>query len=167
MAPVHGADGAGDDIAPGKSDTLVSTSRNISFTFICPPGKTHSHRTRGDTPWRAQKHRSDRNAKRSARTTHANMFEKVIMKRHSRTHTESATSTRNTDWRCGHVARNGRAALGSNKPLTGKKTPGGAGTHASYRWTKHRRGSSRTTRHRISPYAEFVHVTARPCPPTR
>ena len=24
------------------------------FTFICHPGKTHNHRSRGDTPWRAQ-----------------------------------------------------------------------------------------------------------------
>ena len=25
-----------------------------TFTFICHPGKTHNHRSRGDTPWRAQ-----------------------------------------------------------------------------------------------------------------
>ena len=26
----------------------------FTFTFICPLGKTHNHRSRGDTPWRAQ-----------------------------------------------------------------------------------------------------------------
>ena len=26
----------------------------FTFTFICHPGKTHNHRSRGDTPWRAQ-----------------------------------------------------------------------------------------------------------------
>ena len=27
----------------------------FTLTFICHPGKTHNHRSRGDTPWRAQK----------------------------------------------------------------------------------------------------------------
>ena len=26
----------------------------FTFTFICHLGKTHNHRSRGDTPWRAQ-----------------------------------------------------------------------------------------------------------------
>ena len=26
----------------------------FTFTFICHPGKTHNHRSRGDTPWRAR-----------------------------------------------------------------------------------------------------------------
>ena len=26
----------------------------FTFTFICHPGKTRNHRSRGDTPWKAQ-----------------------------------------------------------------------------------------------------------------
>ena len=26
----------------------------FTFTVICHPGKTHNHRSRGDTPWKAQ-----------------------------------------------------------------------------------------------------------------
>ena len=29
-------------------------SNTFTFTFICHPGKTHNHRSRGDTPWKAQ-----------------------------------------------------------------------------------------------------------------
>ena len=29
-------------------------SKTFTFTFICLPGKTHNHRSRGDTPWKAQ-----------------------------------------------------------------------------------------------------------------
>ena len=27
---------------------------SFTFTFICHLGKTHNHRSRGDTPWKAQ-----------------------------------------------------------------------------------------------------------------
>ena len=30
----------------------------FTFTFICHLGKTHNHRSRGDTPWKAQTFRS-------------------------------------------------------------------------------------------------------------
>ena len=32
---------------------------DFTFTFICHLGKTHDHRSRGDTPWRAQNSISD------------------------------------------------------------------------------------------------------------
>ena len=28
----------------------------FTFTFICHPGTTRNHRSRGDTPWKAQTH---------------------------------------------------------------------------------------------------------------
>ena len=28
--------------------------KTFTFTFICHPGKTHNHRSRGDAPWKAQ-----------------------------------------------------------------------------------------------------------------
>ena len=30
------------------------SEETFTFTFICLPGKTHNHRSRGDTPWKAQ-----------------------------------------------------------------------------------------------------------------
>ena len=32
----------------------VNLTFTFTFTFICHPGKTHNHRSRGDTPWRAR-----------------------------------------------------------------------------------------------------------------
>ena len=34
-------------------DLFEKSIKSVTFTFICHPGKTHNHRSRGDTPWRA------------------------------------------------------------------------------------------------------------------
>ena len=42
---------------PLFSDELplhTTAASRFTFTFICPLGKTHNHRSRGDTPWVAQ-----------------------------------------------------------------------------------------------------------------
>ena len=33
---------------------MVHVAFTLTFTFISHLGKTHNHRSRGDTPWRAQ-----------------------------------------------------------------------------------------------------------------
>ena len=46
----------------------------FTVTFICHPGKTHNHRSRGDTPWKAQtvkRHRGEPGHTRDTRDTRA------------------------------------------------------------------------------------------------
>ena len=37
-----------------ENEKYMHVHVTFTFTFICPLGKTHNHRSRGDTPWRAQ-----------------------------------------------------------------------------------------------------------------
>ena len=39
---------------PAPCSTQRGAQLTFTFTFICHPGKTHNHRSRGDTPWKAQ-----------------------------------------------------------------------------------------------------------------
>ena len=47
---------AGSPVGEGVGERAARDPRELrcTFTFICHPGKTHNHRSRGDTPWEAQ-----------------------------------------------------------------------------------------------------------------
>ena len=64
-------DSSGKESACQKDVSRTSTP--FTFTIICHLGKTHSHRSRGDTTWEAQKARRRLTVRRATYTILTNL----------------------------------------------------------------------------------------------